>query len=139
MVFEQDEIEEAVLHHFSTIFQGTRVPVSPVPEEVDQVAMVIREIEQILDSDLPHVGENKYEDQICSPFSFVELEQVLHDLPCNKSSGYDNISNEMLKNSSQTFRLYLQTFLNKIIADGEVPPDLNIGKCILVYKVGNKT
>ena len=81
------------------------------------------------------MGENKFEDQICSPFSFVELDQILKELPNNKASGYDNISNEMIKNSSQTFRLYLQTFLNKIIDDGEVPSDLNIGKCILVHKV----
>ena len=135
MVFEQDEIEEAVLQHFSTIFQGTRVPVSPVLDDVDQVELALRDIEQILASDIPNVGENKFEDQICSPFSFVELDQILKELPNNKASGYDNISNEMIKNSSQTFRLYLQTFLNKIIDDGEVPSDLNIGKCILVHKV----
>ena len=111
------------------------MPVRPVPEDVDQVELVLREIDQILDSDFPQVGENKFEDQICSPYSFVELEQILQELPSNKASGYDNISNEMVKNSSQTFRLYLQSFLNKILADGEVPPDLNVGKCILVYKV----
>ena len=135
MVFEQDEIEEAVLQHFSTIFQGTRVPVSTVIDDVDQVELALRDIDQILASDIPNVSENKFEDQICSPFSFVELDQILKELPNNKASGYDNISNEMIKNSSQTFRLYLQTFLNKIIDDGEVPSDLNIGKCILVHKV----
>ena len=135
MVFEQHEIEDAVLDHFATIFQGTRVAVRVARMEVDQVELALRDIDQILASDLPRVEDNKFEDQICQPFSYVELEQALQELPNNKAAGVDNISNEMIKNSGQSFRLYLQTFLNKIIEDGEVPPDLNIGKCVLVHKV----
>ena len=29
-------------------------------------------------------------------------------------------------------------FLNKILSDGGVPPDLNVGKCMLIHKVGVK-
>ena len=135
MVFEQGEIEDAVLDHFSSIFQGKRVAVNTASMDVDQVELAIQDIDKILASDLPYAEDNKFEDQICSPFTFVELEQALHELPNNKAAGVDNISNEMIKNSNQTFRLYLQTFLNRIIEDGEVPPDLNIGKCVLVHKV----
>ena len=135
MVFEQHEIEEAVLNHFSAIFQGQRVPVYMEQDTPSQVDLAMQEIDQILSRDIPEVREDKFEDKVCSPFTFVELEQALHTLPSNKASGFDNISNEMLKHSSLTFRLYLQTFLNRIIEEGEVPPDLNIGKCLLVYKV----
>ena len=135
MVFEQHEIEEAILNHFSTIFQGQRIPVHMNQETPSQVDLALQEIDQILASDLPDVRDDKFEDEVCSPFTFVELEQALHALPSNKASGFDNISNEMLKHSSFTFRLYLQTFLNRIIEEGEVPSDLNIGKCLLVYKV----
>ena len=135
MVFEQHEIEEAILDHFSTIFQGQRMPVHMNQENPSQIDLALQEIDQILASDIPDVRDDKFEDEVCSPFTFVELEQALHALPSNKASGFDNISNEMLKHSSFTFRLYFQTFLNRIIEEGEVPSDLNIGKCLLVYKV----
>ena len=112
MVFEQGEIEDAVLDHFSSIFQGKRVAVNTASMDVDQVELAIQDIDKILASDLPYAEDNKFEDQICSPFTFVELEQALRELPNNKAAGVDNISNEMIKNSNQTFRLYLQTFLN---------------------------
>ena len=38
-------------------------------------------------------------------------------------------------NTSVKFKHYILIFLNKIIQDGKVPQDLNIGKCILIYKV----
>ena len=41
----------------------------------------------------------------------------------------------MLKNSSFGFMQYLLVFLNKILADGVVPQALNLGKCMLIYKV----
>ena len=51
--------------------------------------------------------------------------------------GYDSIPNELLKNSSFDFKQYLLIFYNKILGDGVVPQALNIGKCMLVYKVSS--
>ena len=80
----------------------------------------------------------KFEDDVCPLYTFDELGQELDRLANGKASGYDNVANELLKNSGYKFRLYLLTFLNKILEEGGVPPDLNIGKCMLVHKVGSK-
>ena len=83
----------------------------------------------------PCITPDKFEDQVCPPFTVSELDEELDHLPDGKASGYDCISNELLKNSGSGFRLYLHTFLNKILEDGIVPQDLNVGKCLLVHKV----
>ena len=72
---------------------------------------------------------------MCAPYSHDELDRILLDLPKNKSSGYDRIPNELLRNCGVKFRQYLITFLNRIMEDGIVPEDLNKGKCILIHKV----
>ena len=77
----------------------------------------------------------KFEDQICSPYTFLELEEELAKLKDGKASGYDNVPNELLKNTNLKFRRYQKIFLNKVMDEGSVPPDLNKGKCLLVYKV----
>ena len=52
------------------------------------------------------------------------------------ATGYDCIPNELLKNISPQFNKYFQVFLNQIIHEGQVPSDLNLGKCMLIFKVG---
>ena len=47
-------------------------------ETPSQVDLALQEIDQILASDLPDVRDDKFEDEVCSPFTFVELEQALH-------------------------------------------------------------
>ena len=135
MVFEQEDIEEAVLEHFSAIFEGKRHPVFVDKAPVDHAAIALQEIEDILLLDSRNYAENKFEDQLCPPFSFVELEKTLGDLPTGKATGYDRVPNELLKNSSFDFKQYLLMFYNKIILDGSVPEPLNQGKCMLIYKV----
>lgn len=135
MVFEQTEIESAVLDHFATVFEGQRVPVFTDTGSVDQVELAKHEIDQLLSGMPTGYKEDEFESLICSPFSFVELESCLGDLPGGKASGVDNIPNELLKHSSQKSKLYLQSLLNKILEDGDVPSELNKGKCMLIYKV----
>ena len=45
------------------------------------------------------------------------------------------IPNELLKNGSPKFKEYLLVFLNQVLKDGVVPESLNVGKCMLVFKV----
>ena len=135
MVFEQHEIEDAVLGHFSAVFEAKRVPVYSSVGDQDQVELAILELEQILAKDGPVYEEDQFESNVCPSYTFTELQQILADLPDGKAAGMDNISNELLKHSSFQSKLYLQTFLNKIIHDGEVPEELNQGKCMLIFKV----
>ena len=137
MVFQQDQIEDAVLEHFSKIFCGQKVPVYPDMDIPDQIELTIDELENILANSLVDHPETKFEDQVCSPYSFCELDGILDNLPNGKASGYDQIPNELLKNSSFLFKNYLLIFLNQILSDGKVPVELNVGKCMLIYKVQN--
>ena len=89
MVFNQDEIEEAVLHHFGNIFRGKHIPVflTNFPPLTDR----------------PHTHRNRsdssvtpkqFENKVCSPYSFLELNDILNKLPSGKASGYDRYSVE---------------------------------------------
>ena len=135
LVFEQDEIEEAVLTHFGKIFNGQRVPVYPLGVPISQVDLAIQELDLIIGQRDPTVKHDQYEEAVCSPYTFLELDRILNKLPSGKASGYDQIPNEMLTHSSFTFKQYLLIFLNKVLADGRIPEDLNLGKCILIFKV----
>ena len=135
MVFEQSEIEDVILGHFGTIFEGKRVPIYPPEEPADQISVTMKELEKILANPGPNLNPDEFESKVCAPYTYTELVQTLNTLPNGKAAGFDNISNELLKNSNHDTRLYLQSFLNKIISDGEVPPDLNLGKCMLIHKV----
>ena len=134
-VFQQDEIDDAILDHFKTIFAGQRVPVFTTSDQSNQDEIALEEIEQLLkNSPIDHPAD-KFEKEVCAPYSFLELTEILAGLKNGKSAGYDQIPVELLKNSSFKYKQYLITFLNKIISDGRVPEQLNSGKCILIHKV----
>ena len=135
IVFSQEEIEEAVLDHFKSVFQGENQPVYNSHTETDQLALAEEEMINIIGAIDPTIPSDKFEKKICSPISSVELEKILGNLANGKSCGYDRVPNELLKHSSQQFKMYLLTFLNKIIEDGIVPEALNLGKVMLIYKV----
>ena len=96
IVFNQDEIEEAVLDHFKTVFQGENHPVYNSNTEPDQLALAEEEMINILGAIDPAIPSDKFEEKICSPMSFVELEKILGNLSNGKSSGYDRVPNELL-------------------------------------------
>ena len=135
MVFDQNEIEDAVLQHFQTIFAGKRTPVYLPGQPPVQIELSLIEMTQIITQQSPSFSPHHFEDKICSPYTFLELNQILEKLPSGKATGYDLIPNELLKQSSFQFKQYLIIFLNKIIDEGVVPEDLNLGKCMLIFKV----
>ena len=133
MVFDQDELEEVIMNEFSKIFEGKRHPVYPTNTPLDQNEVSIQEINQILSQSSQSFKPDHFEEEVCPPFTFTELEQTLASLQTGKASGYDKVPNELLKNSSFNFKQYLLVFLNKILDDGFVPEQLNRGKCMLIY------
>lgn len=135
MVFQQHEIEDAVLNHFTKIFVGQQTPVFVNPSSQDQVALTIEEIDALLGSGSSDIPLDEHEARVCKEFTFTELEHALAELPDGKSCGMDNVPNELLKHCSFKFKQYLLVFLNRIITTGRVPEELNRGKCILIFKV----
>ena len=135
MVFEQSEIQDVILQHFGEIFKGSRHPILVDETLNNQEELCLAELDVILSRDSRTFTPDQFEDEVCSPYTFIELDQILKKLPKGKSAGYDMICNEVLRNVSTKFKHYLLLFLNKIISSGTIPPDLNVGKCILIFKV----
>ena len=129
MVFDQAGIEGVVTDHFKGIFNGS--PVSPqdvLENKVDDGVNTINYSRKAF-------NEDEFEKEVCAPYTVSELDEILDTLSSGKASSTDNIPNELLKNTTPLSRIYLQLFLNKIMAEGEVPESLNEGKCVLIYKV----
>ena len=137
MVFQQHQIEDAMMEHFSEMFEGSRSPVYLSPAVPDLVETSISDIDSMLVANNKVWKESEFEDEICSKFTLYEIQNILENLPNEKAVGIDQIPNELLKNSSEKFRLYLLAFLNNIIEKGEVPMGLNDGKCVLIHKGGD--
>ena len=116
MVFEQKEVEKVVMGHFSTRFEGKLDPI--YPSHAENLSLDDSRFPQ--DVHTAKEDSLKYESEVCSPYTFAELQELLQDLPHKKASGCDSISNEMIKNTSQQFQQYLLIFLNKIFEEGEV-------------------
>ena len=125
------------MHRFGKIFKVQRIPITPTNpiSQQNQDKLTLLEMEQILGQNTPNLNHDHFENEVCTPYSFTELGEALDKLPNGKSTGYDSIPNELLKNVSFKFKIYLQTFLNRILEDGKVPEALNIGKCMLIFKV----
>ena len=81
IVFEQNEIEDVVLGHFSKIFSGQPVPVSE-NDDVNDASEVDDTVDRRFESD-------HFESEICAPYSFTEFEQMLQNLSSEKASGQD--------------------------------------------------
>ena len=126
-MFDQDGIEAVLIHHFKHIFNGQDSPNSP-----DTTEELVDDDGQ---SEFNTYEADEFENDVCSPYTTCELNEILDALPSGKSSSTDHIPNELLKHSTSTSRLYLQILLNKIMDEGEVPEALNQGKCVLIYKV----
>ena len=135
MVFQQEEIEDAILDHFTKIFIGQRNPVFPTLDHPDMITMTLTDIENILNTYPPDCPADKFDKQVCPPYTLTELSQILASLSAGKAAGFDQLPNELLKHCSQNFKQYLLLFLNQIIEEGRVPESLNIGKCMLIHKV----
>ena len=112
MVFEQEEVEEVVLQHFSTIFDGQRVPVYAPEASPDQTKAALDEIDEILGQHDSGFAPDHFEKQVCAPYSFVELEQILRELPTGKASGYDRYWYCFIEHSVIIKNLYLESQMN---------------------------
>ena len=80
IVFDQHEIKDVVMDHFSDIFCGQKIPVYERDGE-------------LATEDLPE-GERKFnsehfEDIVCAPYSYSELDEILSNLQNEKSTGHD--------------------------------------------------
>ena len=71
------------------------------------------------------------------PISLQEYKECLKSLKNEKSSGYDTISNEFLKNNSDDFHYVLLKLFNQILSSGIFPKEWAIGELIPIHKKGD--
>ena len=88
MVFEQDEIEEVALEHFKNVFEGERVPIQSTQTD-DETEACLAEIDRFLETPQRKFESDHFESEVCSPYTYTELENILQKLPVGKASGFD--------------------------------------------------
>ena len=67
-----------------------------------------------------------------------ELARLISKLNNKKSSGYDLVSNKILKATQTTIIPYLVTLFNQCIVEGVFPSSYKIAQVIPLFKGGNK-
>ena len=70
--------------------------------------------------------------------STYEISECISKLNNKKSSGYDLISNRVLKATNITISSYLKTLFNQCIYEGVFPDTFKIAQVIPLFKGGNK-
>ena len=76
---------------------------------------------------------------VLSGTSAFEISTLIRKLNNKKSSGYDSISNRILKETNHTITPYLETLFNKCIQSGTFPDAYKIAQVIPLFKGGDKT
>ena len=76
---------------------------------------------------------------VLSRTNSYEISTLIRKLNNKKSSGYDCISNKILKETKDVITPYLETLFNKCIQTGTFPDDYKIAKVIPLFKGGDKT
>lgn len=74
---------------------------------------------------------------ILHPVSHEEVITIIYSLPCKKSSGYDEITNDVLKHICNYIVDPLTHILNLSFSEGVFPDELKIAKVIPIYKSGS--
>ena len=72
------------------------------------------------------------------PVSSLEIEKLINNLPNKKSSGYDNLSNVLLKQIKNSIIYPLTIISNHSITDGEFPHDMKAADVLPLYKSKEK-
>ena len=72
------------------------------------------------------------------PTTSIEILRLIETLPNKTSSGYDNISNILLKTLSRTIIVPLEIIFNKSIEEGIFPEDMKKADIVPLYKCKDK-
>ena len=71
------------------------------------------------------------------PISRIEIQALIKDLPNKGSSGYDNISNLLLKSLSDQISNPLEKIFNKSLEEGLFPTNMKKADIVSLYKSKN--
>ena len=72
------------------------------------------------------------------PITPTEIKQLINKLPAKDSSGYDNISNNLLKHIKDSVVSPLTYIFNLSLSNGVFPTNMKLAEIIPLYKKGAK-
>ena len=74
-----------------------------------------------------------------TPTNNIEIDQIIRRMQNKKSSGYDNISNQMLKWLRPVITIPLSIIFNKSLEQGVFPDSMKIAEIVPLHKGGDET
>ena len=85
-----------------------------------------------------------FNDRTNTVFSFTEvckecIASIIKNMKSKSSTGYDNISNKLIKSAKDVLIKPLTLLMNQIIHTGEFPKQLKIAKVKPLFKKGNQS
>ena len=94
----------------------------------------------------PQKNINTYLDQIphnahtifMKPTSVMEIARIIQQLPNKHSSGYDNLSNMLLKQLSGSIQIPLEIIFNNSIRSGKFPHGMKQAIVVPLYKAKDR-
>ena len=71
-----------------------------------------------------------------TPTDVNEIKKIVEKINSEKSTGYDDISNDLLKHIINEIVIPLEHIMNLSIVNGIVPDNMKIAKVVPIYKKG---
>ena len=122
-IYNPTKIVNTFGHHYATVGKNYA---EAIPQSRNSMIDYINKI--------PRVSNSCYL-QSCSK---MEIENLISSLPNKTSSGYDKISNILLKELSSCISIPLMIIFNKSLSTGCFPDQMKHGDVIPLYKGGNR-
>ena len=77
---------------------------------------------------------NNTSSMFAHPTTKIEIETLIESLPCKNSSGFDDISNNLLKKLKISISAPLETIFNKSIEEGVFPERMKLADVVPLHK-----
>ena len=122
-IYEDEIIVEEFAKHFSSV-GNTYAKKIPTPQ---------LSIKHYLDQ-IP----NNEQTIFMRPTSILEIAMIIHQLPNKHSSGYDNLSNILLKQLTESIQIPLEIISNNSIRTGKFPEGMKQATVIPLFKSKDK-
>ena len=82
--------------------------------------------------------QNESSTMFLTPCTVIEVNNLINKLPNKFSSGYDNISNILVKRLEYLITVPLTIIFNKSLGEGVFPDSMKLAEVMPLFKGGNK-
>ena len=118
-MYDCKRIAEEFGKHFATVGKNFAEKIPPSKKDVNYYV-----------NKMPTITNSLY----LSPTNEKEIKDLIQSLPNKNSSGYDNISNVLLKKLSPEILTPLKIIFNSSLSEGEFPQQMKLAEVVPLYK-----